>query len=511
MMHGDEKSDPAVVATKPANASGRPDGERVERRAGAKENASQDGTPRTPSRIGASHGLDRVRQAARLKKEERFTALLHHVDVDRLRDAYFALKREAAPGVDGMTWEDYGQDLEARLEDLHGRVHRGSYRAQPSRRRYIPKPDGRQRPLGIAALEDKIVQRGLAEVLNAIYEEDFLGLSYGFRPGRSQHDALDALAVGIDRTAVNWVLDADIAGFFDAVSHDWLIRFVEHRIGDRRVIRLIRKWLKAGVMEDGQTIATEAGTPQGAVISPLLANVYLHYVFDLWAHRWRRRHARGDMILVRYADDIVVGFEHKAEAERFLADLKERMARFALTLHPDKTRLIEFGRRAAAERDRRGLGKPETFNFLGFTHICGRARRGDFLLRRQSRGDRMRTKLHGLKEELRRRWHDPIPAQGQWLKQVVIGWYNYHAVPTNIAALSRFQRRVGDLWLKALRRRSQRDRTTWREMRSIVDRWLPTPRILHPWPRQRFAVKHPRWEPYAGIPPVRFCAGGAQQ
>ena len=510
MMHEAEKSDPAIVAVKPANGAGRPAEDPVEPRVGAEENANQGGMSRTPSRQGMSHGLERVRQAARLKKEERFTALLHHVDADRLRAAYFALKREAAPGVDGVTWGDYSQDLEARLQDLHGRVHRGAYRAQPSRRRFIPKPDGRLRPLGIAALEDKIVQRALIEVLNAIYEEDFLGFSYGFRPGRGQHDALDALAVGIDRTTVNWVLDADIAGFFDTVDHAWLIRFVEHRIGDRRVVRLIRKWLKAGVMEDGQVAASEVGTPQGAVISPLLANIYLHYVFDVWAQQWRRRHAQGNVILVRYADDIVAGFEHKAEAERFLADLKERMARFALVLHPDKTRLIEFGRRAAAERARRGLGKPETFNFLGFTHICGRSRRGGFLLRRKSRRDRMRAKLHELKEELRRRRHEPIPSQGRWLRQVVAGWYNYHAVPTNIAALSTFQHHVGRLWLRALRRRSQKDRTTWTKMRGIIDRWLPTPRILHPWPDRRFAVTHPRWEPDALIGPVRFCAGGVR-
>jgi group II intron reverse transcriptase/maturase len=404
------------------------------------------------------------------------------------------------------------QGLEARLDDLHGRVHRGSYRAQPSRRRLIPKPDGRLRPLGIAALEDKIVQRGLCEVLNAIYEEDFLGFSYGFRPGRGQHDALDALAVGIDRAAVNWVLDADIAGFFDAVDHDWLIGFVEHRIGDRRVIRLIRKWLKAGVMdEDGRKTPTKIGTPQGAVISPLLANIYLHYVFDLWARQWRHRRARGNVIFVRYADDIVAGFEHKADAERFWADLKARMARFALSLHPDKTRLIEFGRHAASERERRGLGKPETFDFLGFTHICSRNRRGGFRLRRKSRADRMRGKLRDLKEELRRRRHEPIPEQGRWLKQVLTGWYNYHAVPTNIVALSRFRHLVGELWLRSLRRRSQKDHTTWAKMRTIVDRWLPAPRILHPWPDKRFAVRHPRWEPDALIGPVRFCAGGAQQ
>jgi RNA-directed DNA polymerase len=509
MMHGGEKSDPAIVAVNSANKDGQPSAEPRERRAGAEENAGQGGTLRTPSREGGSHGLDRVRTAARLKKEERFTALLHHVDVNRLRDAYFSLRREAAPGVDGVTWRDYGSGLEVRLDDLHGRIHRGAYRAQPSRRRYIPKPDGRQRPLGIAALEDKIVQRALAEVLNAIYEEDFLGFSYGFRPGRSQHDALDALAVGIDRTAVNWVLDADIAGFFDAVSHDWLIRFIEHRIGDRRVIRLIRKWLKVGVMEDGVGTPGKVGTPQGAVISPLLANIYLHYVFDLWAHRWRHRHASGTVTLVRYADDIVAGFEHKADAERFLVDLGERMAKFALTLHPDKTRLIEFGRFAAANRERHGLGKPETFNFLGFTHICGRSRRGGFLLRRKSRRDRQRAKLRDLQEELRRRWHESIPSQGRWLRQVVTGWFNYHAVPTNIRALGSFRYHVTGLWLRALRRRSQKDHTTWREMYGIADRWLPKPRILHPWPRLRFAVKHPRWEPGALIAPAGICAGGA--
>jgi len=496
-MHEREKSDPAVVAAKPANKPARAEAEPAERRAGAEENADQDGTHRTPSRVSVSPGLDRVRQVARGLTKEKFTALLHHVDVDLLRNAYLALKRGAAPGVDGMTWRDYGQDLERKLEGLHDRIHRGAYRAQPSRRHYIPKPDGRERPLGIAALEDKIVQRAMAEVLNAIHEEDFLGFSYGFRPGRSQHDALDALAVGIEHRKVNWILDADIAGFFDTVNHDWLIRFVEHRIGDRRVLRLLRKWLKAGVMEDGVVTPGEVGTPQGAVISPLLANIYLHYVFDLWAERWRRREARGDIIIVRYADDIVVGFEHEAEAKRFLAELQQRMAAFALALHPDKTRLIEFGRLAAQNRGRRGLGKPETFNFLGFTHICGRSRQGRFQLRRKSRRDRMRTKLRELKAELNRRWHESIPAQGQWLRQVVTGWFNYHAVPINSAALNAFRFHVERLWLSALRRRSQKDRTTWEQMRAIAERWLPRPRILHPWPRARFAVTHPRWEPYA--------------
>jgi group II intron reverse transcriptase/maturase len=480
----------------------------VEPRAGAEGNAVAGGARRTPSRASVSSGLDRVRQVARGLKEERFTTLLHHVDVDLLRWAYHALKREAAPGVDGVRWRDYGQDLEARLEDLHARVHRGAYRALPSRRQYIPKPDGRQRPLGIAALEDKIVQRAVVEVLNAIYEEDFLGFSYGFRPGRGQHDALDALAVAIERRKVNWIVDADIARFFDTIDHAWLIAFVEYRVADRRIVRLIRKWLKAGVMEEGKVRPGEVGTPQGAVISPLLANIFLHYALDLWAHRWRRREARGDVILVRYADDFVVGFEHKAAAERFLADLRERLAKFGLSLHADKTRLIEFGRFAAVNRARCGLGKPETFNFLGFTHICGGSRRGGFQLKRKSRRDRVRAKLRALKEELRRRRHEPIPEQGAWLKQVVTGWLNYHAVPTNFAALQAFRYHVIDLWRRTLRRRSQRDRTTWEWLAPLADEWLPKPRILHPWPSARFAVRHPRWEPDALIGHVRFCAGG---
>ena len=510
MTNGREKSDLAIVAGKPANEALQGAKERVEPRAGTKENAPQDSTPRTPSRFNVSPGLERVRQVAKGLKKEKFTALLHHVTTELLGIAYSALKREAAPGVDGVTWNDYGQDLEAKLKDLHGRIHRGAYRAQPSRRKFIPKPDGRERPLGIAALEDKIVQRALVEVLNAVYEEDFLGISYGFRPGRSQHDALDALAVGIDRTQVNWILDADIAGFFDTVDHEWLIRFLELRIGDVRVIRLICKWLKAGVMEeDGSVSPTKKGTPQGAVISPLLANIYLHYVFDLWAHQWRKRRAQGNVILVRYADDIVAGFARQEEAESFQAGLHARMAQFALTLHPEKTRLIEFGRHAAVQRKARGLGKPETFDFLGFTHICGRSRRGGFLLRRMSRRDRMRAKLRAIKEELRRRWHEPICVQGQWLQQVVRGWFNYHAVPTNVRSLGMFRHCVSEIWLRALRRRSQRDNTLWKEMRTVSARWLPTPRITHPWPSMRFGVKHPRWEPYALIGPVRICAGGA--
>jgi RNA-directed DNA polymerase len=509
-MHGHEKSDPAVVVSKPANKAGEPAAERVERRAGTEGNADQRSTRRAQNRERVTQALDRVRNAARQRKKERFTALLHHVNQDTLRVAFHALKRNAAPGVDGLTWTDYEADLEPRLADLHGRVHRGAYRPQPSRRTYIPKADGRQRPLAIAALEDKIVQGAVAMVLNAIYEEDFLGVSYGFRPGRGQHDALDALVVGITSTKVNWIVDADIQSFFDMVSQEWLISFLEHRIGDPRIIRLIQKWLRAGVLEDGAVTVSERGTGQGSVISPLLANIYLHYVIDLWANQWRQRTATGDMIIVRYADDIVVGFEHEADAHRFLDAMRTRLEEFALTLHPEKTRLIEFGRHATAGREKRGLGKPETFNFLGFTFICGKSRRGDFLVKRKTRRDRMMAKLLEIKEELRRRMHRPIPEQGQWLRQVVSGFFNYHAVPTNSRALAAFRYHVTLLWRRTLRRRSQKDRFSWDRITRLVDDWLPKPRILHPWPSVRFAVRHPRWEPYAGKPHVRFCAGGAQ-
>ena len=496
MMHELEKSDLCEVARRPANACEGPQGESVERRQGAEGNTGKTGMRRTPSQISMFSGLDRVRERARQEKRERFTALLHHINVDLLRAAFFWLKKDAAPGVDGLTWREYEQNLEERLVDLHARVHRGAYRALPSRRKFIPKGTG-LRPLGVAALEDKIVQRAAVEVLNAIYEEDFLGFSYGFRPGRSQHDALDALAFGITRTKVNYVLDCDVRSFFDSVSHEWLVRFVEHRIGDPRVIRLIRKWLKAGVMEDGSWAPTESGTPQGSVVSPTLANAYLHYSFDLWAERWRHRYARGNVIYVRYADDIIAGFEYEDDAQRFLVALRERLSRFALTLHPEKTRLVEFGRFAAENRARRGLGKPETFDFLGFKHICGRSRAGHFQLKRKSRRDRMRVKLKALKMELRRRWHEPIPVQGRWLAQVVRGYFAYHAVPTNYPSLSAFLHHVERLWLRALRRRSQRHRMTWSRFSRITADFLPRPRILHPWPEARFCVNHPRWKPSA--------------
>ena len=510
MMHGRGKSGSAIVAGKPTNAAERSAAEPVEPRAGAKGNAPQHNTSRSQSRGAVSHGLERIRQAARQRKGEQFTALLHHISVEHLGEAFFELEENAAAGVDGLTWRDYEQHLERNLEELHARVHRGAYRALPSRRVYIPKPDGGQRPLAVAALEDKIVQRATAAVLNAIYEEDFLGFSYGFRPGRSAHDAMDALVVGISSRKVNWILDADIRSFFDTVSQEWLIRFVEHRIGDRRIIRLIQKWLKVGVLENGAVTASDKGTGQGAVISPLLANVYLHYVLDLWAEGWRRHEAAGDMIIVRYADDFIVGFEHEAEARSFLEAMRQRLQEFSLSLHPEKTRLIEFGRFAARNRKQRGLGKPETFNFLGFTFICGKSRRGKFLIKRTTRRDRMRAKLKEIKRELRHRMHQSIPQQGIWLRQVVRGYFNYHAVPTNSRALAQFWVEITKRWRQALNRRGQRDRLTWARMLKLANDWLPQPRILHLWPSQRFAVTHPRWEPYAGKPHVRFCAGAAQ-
>jgi RNA-directed DNA polymerase len=511
MMHGRGKSGDAIVAEKPANTVERSTAESGEPRAEAEGNASQQSTCRAQSRVNVSQALERIRKVARERKTERFTTLLHHVSVDLLKEAFGELKPDAAPGVDGRTCEAYEQDLERNLEDLHARVHRGAYRATPARRVYIPKPDGGQRPLAVAALEDKIVQRAVATVLNAIYEEDFLGFSYGFRPERGTLDAMDALVVGITSQKVNWILDADIRSFFDTVNHDWLIRFVEHRIGDTRIIRLIRKWLKVGVLEDGLVTASDRGTGQGAVISPLLSNIYLHYVLDTWAHDWRQHVATGDMIIVRYADDFIVGFQHEGDARRFLEAMRARMEEHALSLHPEKTRLIEFGRFAAKDRKERGLGKPETFNFLGFTFICGKSRRGKFLIRRKTRRDRMKVTLGKIKEVLRRRMHQPIPVQGKWLRQVVNGYFNYHAVPTNSHAVTLFWVEVTKRWRRVLNRRSQRERFTWKRMWKLASDWLPPPHIRHPWPNQRFAVTHPRWEPYAGKPHVRFCAGGAQQ
>jgi len=429
-----------------------------------------------------------LRQVARERKQEKFTALLHHIDVDLLRSAYGWLAKDAAAGVDGVSWREYGEELEARLAGLKDRIHRGAYRALPSRRVYIPKADGRQRPLGIAALEDKIVQRAVVEVLNAIWEPVFQGFSYGFRPGRGQHDALDALAVGICGRKVRFILDADIAGFFDAVDHEWLIRFVEHRVGDRRIVRLISKWLKAGVMEAGEVQPGTVGTPQGAVISPLLANIYLHYAFDLWVKQWRGRQARGDVIVVRYADDWVAGFQHRSDAERFRRAVEQRLGQFGLKLHPEKTRLIEFGRFARDKRRRKGQGKPDTFDFLGFTHCCGRTRKGKFMVLRLTSSKRLRAKLLAVKTELRKRMHRPIAEQGTYLRAVVGGHARYFAVPCNGARVQAFRFQVGRLWHRTLCRRSQTKHLSWKRMHKIVAHWLAPVRICHPYPSQRLIV-----------------------
>jgi len=481
------KSDSPVVPAKPPNKTSV--AEVVEGRGLAKGNTASTTRPGHRAGSGVSNALDRVREIARTDKETRFTALLHHVDVRRLRAAYWAIRPQAAPGVDGQTWEAYGQDLEANLQDLHDRLHTGRYRASPSRRVYIPKADGRLRPLGIATLEDKIAQRAVVEVLNAIYEVDFLGFSYGFRPRRGPHHALDALAVGIERKKVNWVLDADIREFFTSLDHRWLAKFLEHRIADQRVLRLIRKWLSAGVIEDGAWTASAQGAPQGASASPLLANVYLHYVLDLWVQWWRRRYAHGDVIIVRFADDFVAGFEHQADAQRFLTDLRERLAKFGLELHPDKTRLIEFGRHAARRRAARGVGKPETFDFLGFTHLCGKTKTGRFWLRRITISKRMRAKLREVNDHLKRCRHRPIPVQGQWLRAVVQGHLAYYAVPGNTDAVAAFRTQVTRHWYKALRRRSQRTRINWTRMNRIATRWLPPARVKHPFPDMRFDAR----------------------
>jgi group II intron reverse transcriptase/maturase len=418
--------------------------------------------------------------------------LLHHLNVDLLRDSFYALKRKASPGVDGVTRQEYETGLEDRIIDLHSRVHRGAYRAQPSRRVYIPKLDGRQRPIGIAAVEDKVLQQAVVTILNQIYEVDFMGISYGFRPGRSPHQALDALTVGIQRKKVNWILDADVLGFFDNLSHEWALKFIAHRVADQRLLRLIQKWLKAGVSEDGQWSESNKGTPQGSVASPLIANVYMHYLFDLWADVWRRKVAKGDVIIVRYADDLVMGFQHRADAERFLREFKERLAKFGLELHPDKTRLIEFGRYATRDREQRGKGKPETFNFLGFTHYCGqRHKTKTFTVWRITAQKRMAAKLKDIKVELQRRMHDRVVEVGAWLRKVVSGYYLYHAVPGNIDQLYLFKHRVHRLWRSVLIRRSQKARKKWAKYGPIFDRWIPTPRILHPYPEARFCATHP--------------------
>ena len=486
-----EESHGGIVPMNHSNKDGKPLAESGEGRPPIKENVRQPNTNPTQSGKVVSQGLPGVRKAARENEKMKFTALLHHLTIALLRESFYSLKRKAAPGVDGVTWQEYETGLEDRLVDLHSRIHRGAYRARPSRRVYIQKEDGRQRPLGVAALEDKIVQQAVVTILNQIYEEDFLGFSYGFRPGRSQHDALDALSYALLRRKVNYVLDADIKGFFDNLDKSWLVKFVEHRVADPRILRLIQKWLKAGVMEDGKWSEPQTGSPQGAVISPLLANIYLHYTFDLWVNAWRKKKAQGEVVIIRYADDTVLGFQYQADADRFLEDLRERLGKFGLELHPDKTRRIEFGRFAEENRKRRGEGKPETFDFLGFTHISGRNRYGWFAVRRMSIRKRMRAKLRKIKQELRPRMHDPMLQTGNWLKSVVQGYFNYHAVPGNLGSLGMLRERVLGLWWHTLCRRSQK-RLPWARMLKLGARWLPQPRVLHPYPAVRFAAMHLR-------------------
>jgi RNA-directed DNA polymerase len=489
-MHADEESDEGIVPMKRSNNGSLLPAEIVEGRASPKENGGQATAVRTPSRGAASSRLDGVRQAARQDKKVRFTALLHHITVDLLKQSYTALARDAAPGIDGVTWQAYGENLDTKLKALHDRIHKGSYRARPAKRTYIPKADGSKRPLSVWCLEDKVVQQAVVTVLEAVYEEDFVGFSYGFRPGRGQHDALDALHVGILRRRVNWVLDADIRGFFDAMSHSWTLRFLKHRIADKRILRLVAKWLRVGVVEAGREIRSARGAPQGAVISPILANIYLHYVFDLWVHQWRRRKATGDVIVVRYADDTIVGFEHEHEAQAFLHDVQERMGMFDLALHPEKTRLIRFGRHAAKQRAARGEGKPEVFDFLGFTHYCTRSRKwGSFVIGRKTVKKRMRRTLEAIKVELRKRMHDPIVKTGAWVRQMLNGYLNYFAVPGNDKSLWWFCNEIRWRWLKALRRRSQTARLDWDRFVRITNRFFPPIRVRHPMPCHRFDAR----------------------
>jgi RNA-directed DNA polymerase len=489
MMNEQGRSDSPIVPGSSPNKARKGAAEVGEGRGLAKGNPPKRTASRTQGRRDAPSALERVRHAATRERKQRFTALLHHVyDVNQLRKSYYSLKHTAAPGIDGETWKHYGEDLEENLRDLSERLKRGAYRAKPVRRRHLPKPDGRQRPIGVPSLEDKIVQRAVVAVLEAIYEQEFLGFSYGFRPGRSPNHAVDALSVGIMTKKVNWVLDADIRAFFDTLSHEWLVNFIEHRIGDRRIVRLIRKWLNAGVLEEGKRIQSEVGTVQGGSISPLLANIYLHYVFDLWVQKWRSTQARGDVVVVRFADDCVVGFQYRAEAERFLVEVRRRFAQFGLELHRDKTRLIEFGRFAAHNRAGRGQGKPDTFTFLGFTHICATTRKGHFTVLRKTMRKRMQAKLKEVYTELRRRMHEPVPVQGTYLRSVVAGHTRYYGVPMNGPAIGTFRKEVCNRWVKVLRRRSHKHRMTWDRMQHLIARWIPPARICHPYPLVRFGV-----------------------
>jgi len=493
MMNDPGKSDSPIVPRKSPNNTDKAAAEGMEGRGLAKGNSREQNALRTQGRASAHRALERVRQAARKDRKQRFTALFHHVyDIDRLRESYFALPKEAAPGIDGETWRSYGENLEGNLRDLSERLRRGAYRALPVKRAYIPKLDGGQRPIGLPVLEDKIVQRSVCEVLTAVYDREFFGFSYGFRQGRDQHQALAALRTALLTKKVNWVLDADLRSFFDTLRHEWLVTFIEHRIGDRRIVRLIQKWLRAGVLEDGEVTSSEGGTVQGGSISPLLANLYLHYALDLWVQQWRGKRAHGDVVIVRYADDFIVGFEHRPEAERFLDDLRQRMAKFGLELHPEKTRLIEFGRFAVPNRKRRSEGKPETFHFLGFTHICATNQAGRFEVLRQTMRKKWQAKLKEVHARLRRQMHAPVPEQGQYLRSVMRGHIQYYGVPGNRPSIAAFRFRLGWLWWKVLRRRSQRTTVTAQRLSRLVEKWLPQPYLSHP-----FFPRAPRVGPEA--------------
>lgn len=450
-----------------------------------KGNARPSAKLRAQHRARLEDALGRVRKAAARDKTLRFTTLWHHVyDLDRLRETFYRLRKDGAAGPDKVHWREYEANLEANLLDLSSRLRRGAYHAKPVRRVYIPKADGRQRPLGIPALEDKLVQRVTAEVLQAIYETEFRDSSYGFRPGRNQHQALDALSLAIMKR-VSWVLDADIRAFFDTIDHARLMQMLELRIADTRVLRQIKEWLTAGVLEDGTVQETDEGTPQGGSISPLLGNIYLHYAFDLWAECWRRQYARGEVTYFRFADDVVVCFQYREDAERFHAGMRERLAKFHLELHSEKTRLLEFGRFAAQNRQKQGEGKPETFTFLGFTHFCGLNRKGNFTVLRKSARKKVTAKMKELAGELRRRITEPIEVIGKWLRQVLEGHYQYYAVPRNIAALKWFRKQLTYIWKKTLSRRSQKGYVNWEKMNVLAEEWLPHPRILHPYPGSR--------------------------
>ena len=489
--HATRESDGCIVPKKEANNTTARAGvaEPPEGRRPAKRNPREQNMGRTQDRETVEQALERIREAVRRDRKKRLTTLWHHVYSEAtLREAYRKLNPTSSPGVDGQRWREYGEELDGRITELSARLKRMGHRPQAVLRRYISKENGKRRPIGIPALEDKIVERALVMVLEVIYEEEFANFSYGFRPGRSPHKALDALYMGIVSRKINWVLDADLSGYFDTIDHDWLVRMLEHRIADKRVVRYIIRCLKAGVVEDGYWREQGRGSPQGGCISPLLANIFLHYVLDGWVKKWRKTRARGDLIIVRYADDFVIGFQHQHEARQFYTELQQRLAKFGLKLNEEKTRLIAFGRFAAKDRHNRGDGKPETFDFLGFTHICGHDRRGRFQLKRKTIGKRLRAKLRVLKAEMRKRWMLTLPEMGRWLRRVLTGHFNYYGVPGNFRCLKGFRQAVILLWRRWIIRKSQRSRASYARMYRLANRWLPAACIRHPYPSERLCV-----------------------